>query len=302
MNTNVAIVIVSWNAKEQTAICLSSLEKLEKTSIHVQVVLVDNASADGTKEYISKKFPQTHIISLDRNLGFTGGNNAGISYALHNGADYIWLLNNDTIVDRRSVVSILDAFTSDKTIGIAGSKIYFAPGFEYHKARYEKKDKGKIFWYAGGIIDWDNMYCSHRGVDKIDTGQFDTLVDTAFVTGCSMMVAASVFKKVGVFDDKYYLYLEDVDFCLRARFGGFRVVYEPTSIVWHFNAQSSGGPGSTLHTYYLTRNRLLLGFRYASVRTKFALLRQALAMTVSKNISVRSAVVDALLGRFGPGL
>lgn len=295
--TKIAIVIVNWNGHADTAACLSSLQKLHTDGITVETIVVDNGSTDDSVARLSKAFPAVTILRLDENLGFTGGNNTGIRYALKRSADYIWLLNNDTVADPESL-SLAGAF-SDPTVGIAGSKIYFAPGREYHRNRYKKNERGRVFWFAGGLVDWANMYASHRGVDEVDAGQYDSSGDTMFVTGCSMMIRRSVLEKIGLLDDKFYLYLEDVDICLRARAAGFRLIYYPRSVVWHVNAGSSGGAGNPLHDYYMTRNRLLIGMRYAAFRTKLALLREAIQFLGSKNTERRQAVRDFFLGRWG---
>lgn len=289
----VAIVIVSWNGLKYTRECLRSIAKLEKKDIELFTIVVDNGSTDGTVEKIRNEFPTVVVLPQDRNLGFTGGNNVGIKYALEHEASYVWLLNNDTKVDNQALVNLVGAGD------VVGSKIYFAPGFEYHKDRYKKEERGRVLWYAGGIIDWQNMYASHRGVDEVDSRQYDKPMKTTFVTGCSMMVSSRVFDQIGDFDERYYLYLEDVDFCLRAKAAGFSIQYEPRSLVWHYNAGSSGGAGSRLHDYYLTRNRILLGFLFASIRTKLALLRQGIVIVFGNNAEQRRGVIDAFTGRWG---
>ncbi len=292
--TKVFVIIVNWNGKKDTEVCLSSLEKIEKRHVDLRVVVVDNGSSDDSVKAIKKKYPKVTVLPTGRNLGFTGGNNVGITHALKDQADFVWLLNNDTFVDPH-VLNVLKAF-DDPNTGICGSKIYFAPGHEFHADRYKKDELGRVFWYAGGLIDWDNMYASHRGVDEVDHGQYDGQEQTPFVTGCSMMIRASVFDRVGMLDDRYYLYLEDLDFCLRAKKAGFSLRYVPSSVLWHVNAGSSGRPGNPLHEYYFTRNRLLLGFRYAPIRTKIALFRQALGFTSKIR---RKAFMDWMFGRFG---
>jgi GT2 family glycosyltransferase len=292
--TEIFVVIVNWNGKKDTLNCLSSLEKIKKQNADLHVIVVDNGSADDSVASIRKQYPRVTVIPTGKNLGFTGGNNAGITYALGHGAEYVWLLNNDTFVDPH-VLDILKAFR-DPGVGICGSKIYFAPGHEFHLSRYNQNEQGRVFWYAGGLVDWDNMYASHRGVDEVDRGQYDSEEETLFVTGCSMMIRRNVFERIGMLDDRYYLYLEDLDFCLRAKKAGFTLRYVPTSVLWHVNAGSSARPGNPLQQYYQTRNRLLLGFRYASLRTKFALLREALRFTSPVR---KKAVQDWLFGRFG---
>jgi hypothetical protein len=158
-----------------------------------------------------------------------------------------------------------------------------------------------VLWFAGGVIDWDNMYAFHRGVDDVDKGQYDSMYDTDFITGCSMFIKSEVFEKVGLLDEKFFMYLEDVDFCLRARKKGYRLLYIPKSVIWHKNAGSTGRPGHDLHDYYFTRNRLLLGVRYAPLRTKFALFRESIKYLMKGPDIRKNAVADAYLGHFGSG-
>lgn len=290
--TNISIILVNWNGKEDTLDCLVSLGNLKAQSAKLKVIVIDNGSTDNSVEVIREKFPDVEVIETCKNLGFAGGNNLGIKRALEAGADFVWLLNNDTVVDKNALVALVDAF-SDERVDIAGSKIYFSPGREYHKARYTKEDHGHVLWYAGGLIDWKNMYASHRGVDEVDNGQYDRIQETSFVTGCSMMVKREVFEKIGLLDEKFFAYLEDLDFCLRASQMGYKLLYVPQSVVWHKNAGSSG-VGSDTHLYYMTRNRLFIGMHYASFRTKFALIREAIRFIIGGPEIRRKAVIDFL--------
>lgn len=297
MKKRVFAIIVNWNGKKDTETCLASLAKIKTHGIDFHVIVVDNGSKDDSVSSIRHKYPNAAVIETGKNLGFTGGNNAGIAYALDHQADFVWLLNNDTFVDAR-VLDILGAF-KDPKVGVCGSKIYFAPRREFHFDRYSETERGKVFWYAGGVVDWDNVYASHRGVDEVDEGQYDKEEETPFVTGCSMMIRRSVLEGIGMLDDRYYLYLEDLDFCLRAKQAGFSLRYVPSSVLWHVNAGSSARPGNPLQQYYITRNRLLLGFCYASVRTKLALVRESIRFVLFGTAIQRKAVLDAAFGRFG---
>lgn len=288
------VIIVNWNGRSDTLACLDSFARVRTFGNTLKIVVVDNGSTDGSYKAIREKFPDVTVLETGKNLGFTGANNTGIAYGRKQKAEYIWLVNNDTVVDP-GCLAILDAFT-DPSVGIAGSKIYFAPGHEFHAQRYTKSERGKVIWYAGGKIDWKNMYASHRGVDEVDHGQYNSREETAFVTGCSMMVRSRVFETVGVLDDRYFLYLEDLDYCLRAKHAGFKIMYVPASVLWHVNAGSSARPGNALHEYYFTRNRLLLGFTYAPVRTKLALIREAMGFSSPVR---KKAFRDWVLGRFG---
>jgi GT2 family glycosyltransferase len=295
--SRVSVIIVNWNGFEDTVICLDSLKKITPHNTDLEVIVVDNGSTNESVEVISKKHSWVTIIETGKNLGFTGGNNVGVSHALSKGADFVWLLNNDTIV-APDVLSFLKVF-DDPKVGACGSKIYFAPGHEYHVDRYTKDERGKVIWYAGGKVDWHNMYASHRGVDEVDKGQYDKVEETPFITGCSFIVRADVIKKLGGLDDRYYLYLEDLDWSVRIQKAGFKTVYAPMSTLWHVNAGSSGKPGNPLHEYYFTRNRLIMGFTYAPIRTRIALMREAIRFVFGKSPVRRKAVIDALLGRFG---
>lgn len=293
----VFIIIANWNGKNDTLQCLASLKKIVRMRNTLAVIVVDNGSTDDSVAAIKKQHTWVTVIEAGSNLGFTGGNNLGIRYALEHNADYVWLVNNDTIIESNAL-SLVQAF-DDPDVGLAGSKIYFAPGHEFHRNRYVEDDRGKVIWYAGGIIDWANMYASHKGVDDVDKGQYNKTDETQFVTGCSMMVKRGVFDRIGLLDDRYYLYYEDLDFCLRARKTGYKLLYMPSSVVWHVNAGSSGRPGNVTHQYYQTRNRLLIGMKYAPLRTKVALLRESLGYLAGKEKIKRKAVVDYFTGRLG---
>lgn len=294
---HISIVIVNWNGINDTCVALDSIKKLRIQKLQLDTYVVDNGSTNDSVTILKQKYPWVHLIEIGKNLGFTGGNNVGIHAALDNGADFVWLLNNDTYV-HPDAACLVDAF-NDPKVGIVGSKIYFAKGHEYHKTRYSAAERGKVFWYTGGIIDWSNMYASHRGVDEVDHGQYDHSEATEFITGCSMMISRSVFERIGMLDDAYYLYLEDVDFSLRAKRAGFTLVYYPKSILWHVNAGSTGGPGNPVHEYYQTRNRLLAGMRFSPIRTKLALIKESVRFVFFGSMIKRKAVLDALWGRWG---
>lgn len=297
MKNRIAVIIVNWNGKEDTLGCIRSLQGIRSKHV-VDIVVVDNGSTDGSVETFKIFSHPPYIIPLSENLGFTGGNNEGMRYAYDQGYDFVWLLNNDTIVDNQALDPMVSSLAPLRA-GIAGSKIYFAPGREFHADRYKKKEKGKVLWYAGGMIDWANMYSSHRGVDEVDKGQYDQTESTDFITGCSMLIRRDVIANIGYLDDRYYLYLEDVDYCLRAKRAGFSLVFVPTSKIWHVNAGSTERPGNELHQYYLTRNRILVGMQYAPLRTKIALLRESFKFLLTASATKKRAVWDALTGQFG---
>ncbi len=298
---SVAIVIINFNGEKDTVECLKSIQKLLTPNYKLLTIVVDNGSEKEFRINNSELRIKPIIIRSEENLGFTGGNNLGIRHALENGAEYVMLLNNDTYIDSRVVSELVLVLESKESVGITAPKIYFAPGFEYHKERYSKDERGKVFWYSGGIMDWENVIGHHRGVNEVDQGQYNTISETDFASGCCMMIKRSVLKKTGLLDDRYFLYYEESDLCERVKRAGYKILYVPKAVVWHKNAQSAGGSGSALQDYYITRNRLLFGMTYAPARTKFALLREGVRLFFSGRAWQKKGARDYFLKRFGKG-
>lgn len=298
----IVISIINFNGKENTLACLSSLNAMDVDDLEVTVIVIDNNS----KEPFSLDEKQYHrmkviLVKNEKNLGFSGGHNIGIQYAKDHEADYIIVLNNDTTVDKKLAKALVASMESNEKIAVASPKIYFAPGTEFHKDRYKEKEIGKVIWYAGGEMDWNNVVGSHRGVDEVDEGQFDKTERTEFATGCCMIVRMSVLVASGPFDARYFLYYEDSDLQERIKALGFAIFYTPKGVLWHKNAASGGGSGSPLQDYYISRNRLLFGYLYAPIRSKFALMRESFSLMTTGRKWQKRGIVDFYLRRFGKG-
>ncbi len=276
----VAVVVLNYKVRDLSLTCISSVLASDYPSLGV--IAIDNNSEDGFEEEI-KKFKNVIFIQTMDNLGYSGGNNIGIKKALLDGADYVFVLNPDTVILKDTISKLISGI-EENSADIVGPKIYF-------------KDSQKI-WYAGGRFDLNNVLGAHIGVDEEDRGQFNQTIETDYVTGAAMMISAQVFNKIGFFDERFFLYYEDSDFCFRARQAGFKIMYTPQAVVYHANAKSTG-LGSPLQDYYITRNRMLFASKHLSLRTRFALFREALR---NITIGVRAkALVDYVLGRFGKG-
>jgi len=295
----VGLVILHFNKPELTEACLASVKQLETKGFKTEVIVINNNPLEKI-DFLKKKFPGFIFLKTSKNLGYAGGNNFGIKRALKDSADFVLILNNDTFFDKRLVVELLKAAKADKEAGVLGPKIYFAPGCEFYRQRYQEKDRGKVIWYAGGLVDEAIMVSSHRGVDEVDKGQFNSLVATDFVTGCAMFVKREVFERIGFFDERYFLYWEDTDFSQRAKLAGYKILFVPAAKVWHANAGSSE-VGGKLHDYYMTRNRMLFGFKYGSLRMKFALIRESLKIIFKGNPWQKLGIRDFYFKRFGQG-
>jgi GT2 family glycosyltransferase len=298
----VFISLINFNGSKNTRECLESIDNLNLTGIDLNVIVIDNGSKEklDLKEDFLKHASLKLILNTE-NLGFSEGHNLGIKYALANNADYIVLLNNDTVLDRNLVYELINAFAKDAKIGIVSPKIYFANGFEFHKDRYKKEELGKIIWYAGGVMDWNNVIGKHIGVDEVDNGQYDLEKEIDFSSGCAMAIKREVLEKVGQLDERYFLYYEDNDYSQRIKKLGYKIVYVPKAFLWHENAGSAGGSGSSLQDYYITRNRLLFGVKYAPFKAKTALLREGLKLSLTGRHWQKRGVLDFYLRKFGKG-
>lgn len=202
---------------------------VETTTPNVETVVVDNASNDGSADAVRTAFGgRVTVIVNDDNLGFASGNNVGIRYALEHGADFVLLLNNDTVVDAQLIDKMLRPFDERSGVGVTGPKIYF----------YNPNDQ---IWFAGGEVFLARGVSRHIGIRERDTGQFEDQRDVDYITGCALMASREVFESIGFLDPSYVAYYEDVDFCMRARRAGYRIVYVPGGKVWHKISASTGG-------------------------------------------------------------
>lgn len=276
----VAVIVLNYKVKDLTMKCLLSVKSSDYPDL--DIIVVDNGSEDGIEEELRKQ-KGIIFIQTGSNLGYTGGNNIGIKHALENEAQYLFVLNPDTEV-ARDTISELVKVAEKENAGIVGPKILFS-------------DK-KTIWYAGGQFDMLNVLGGHRGVDEKDVGQYDKMEETDYITGAAILVKKEVFARIGLFENKYFLYYEDSDFCMRAKRAGFKILYVPQAAVYHVNAKSTG-LGSPLQDYYITRNRMLFASNFLPLRTKLALFREAVR-NLGQPIR-RKAFLDFLTGSFGKG-
>lgn len=297
----VALVTVSYNTADDTIKLLHSLQQIKTPNMFLEIIIVDN----GSKEIfmLPENFNKENItlIRSESNTGFSGGYNIGMKEALKKGFEYILIINNDTIVDSDLLINLLSVLTSNSKIGVTTPKIYFAKGHEFHKDKYKKEDLGKVLWFAGGYTDWANVISIHRGIDEVDHGQYDTIEEIGFASGCCMMFKREVLEKIGLFDDRYFLYYEDADLNERIKKAGYKICYVPKAILIHVNAASTGGAGNVLHDYFLTRNKMLFGMTYAPLRTRIALIRESFRLLRNGRPFQKLAIWDFYLHKFNKG-
>lgn len=297
----VGIVTVNYNTADDTNTFLHSLKHIKTPDISIDIIIVDNGSKEEFKLPEDLTQENIKLIRSETNTGFSGGYNIGMKEALKRGAEYVLIINNDTILDPDMVHNLLTELESKPEIGVTTPKIYFAKGHEFHKDRYKPEELGKVFWFAGGHTDWNNVMSIHRGIDEVDHGQYDKTEETSFATGCCMMFKKEVLEKVGFLDDRYFLYYEDADLNERIKRGGYKIYYVPNAVLTHVNAASTGGAGNVLHDYFLSRNKMLFGMTYAPLRTKIALIRESFRLLRTGRPFQKLGIRDYYLRNFNKG-
>lgn len=235
-SVKLSVIIPNWNGKYLLKICLPSLKK--QTFREFEVVIIDNGSKDGSKEYIEKYFPEVKLIKLETNIGFAPAVNLGLKICV---GEMMVLLNNDTEVDKDCLKNLVDA-SKRKDIGFVAAKIL----------NFKNR---KLIDSAGDYIDAVG-HADNYGRGQIDSEKFNRPGSLFLATAGGSLFKREVFEKIGFFDHEYFAYMEDVDFCLRAQLSGIKGWYEPRAVIYHIHkATSSKNPGFT--EYLQFRNMTL---------------------------------------------
>jgi GT2 family glycosyltransferase len=300
MTPPIAVIIIHFHSLANTQKCVRSVLQSQCTHPILPIIL-DGSHQASEVEQLHKEFDDKIVIELTTgNLGFTGFNNRGIRLALERQARTIILLNDDATVDPHTIAILDETLHSQPNIGMVVPKIYFTAHHEFHHG-YRAAERGQVLWYAGGQIDWREMVAWHRGVDEVDHGQYDHSEITPYATGCCVALKPLAIQQNGALDDRYFLYWEDVELSLRWQRASWQIIYQPQAKAWHDNAGSSGS-GSATHVYYQTRNRFLIGFRYAPWRTKLFLAKQLLTLLRHGEPVVQCAILDYVTHQYGQRL
>jgi GT2 family glycosyltransferase len=234
-------VVLNNNHPEDTLKCLTSLT--QNSYENQQIILLDNASNDGTVDAIRSLLPQVLIIELHRNLGYAGNNNIGIQAAMEQGAQWVFLLNEDTKLSINCISQLVSVGESDLSIGIMGPMVYHL-------------SEPDVIQSAGGCMD-KYYRGSHLCQNERDQGQYQLPHTVDWISGCSIMVRRDLIEQVGTLDERFFLYVEEFEWCVRAKRAGWQLVHVPQAKLWHKGVQPNYQPSPSV-TYYVTRNRLLL--------------------------------------------
>ena len=284
-------MVLSWNGREETLACLRSLAEVRYEPF--DVVVVDNASADGSADAVAAEFPNVELVRSERNLGYAGGMNLGAERALARGADHVLLLNNDTVVDADAPGALV--VEAERRPGAAAlcPVVYFTQPPE-------------LVWYAGARFDPRKGY---QGKHLRDMPA--AVRQTERASGAALLLPASAIAELGLFDEELFAYAEDADWSLRAREAGHELLVVPAARVWHHVSSATGGEGSPAALYYSVRNVLAVCERHAPLgplgtwRRRAVVVGAHAAMTLRRPSIARLRAIqdgyhDFRRGRFGP--
>lgn len=254
MKPKVVVIIVIWNGVHDTVECLQSL--IQEGYPNLEILIVDNGSRDRSVPIIREMQFPVRILQTGSNLGFTGGNNFGLEEARRMNARYVCLLNNDTTLEKGAIKALVDAAEANPRAAIV------APVMHY----YDNPDE---VWFAGALLDLTRAEATHDASRR--PTRAEAPYETPWVSGCCMLVKMVAIEEVGVFDDRFYLTWEDVDWCIRMRTAGWNLIVAPKSRIFHKGGRS-GAKLSGVRSYYAVRNSLLLACKHSGWRYPKAFL------------------------------
>jgi hypothetical protein len=292
----VAIILLSYNDWPQTLECLDSFSRVAYHNL--EILAVDNGSTNPLFDAARAKHPGLAIIENGKNLGYAEGNNVGICHAIQNGADYILVQNNDTVVEPDFIDKLVQAAEGHPLAAFFGPMVYHY-------------DEPQIIQSAGGLMT-RNWRAYHRGQNEQDNRQYQTVDPVRWVSGCSIMARVTALEKIGLLDPEFFIYSEETDWCLRAGEAGFEVLFVPQAKIWHKGVQRDYKP-SPRTVYLSVRNELLLLRKHhagpVALTTRWLYhLRTLMSYTLrpkwcakkKDRNAIAYALRDSVLQRYGP--
>jgi len=246
----VAVVIVNWNQRELLLEAVGSCMSSHWSNL--LMIVVDNGSRDGSAKAVTEAFPDTVMVQNEFNEGFAVGSNQGIKHAREAGVEYILFLNNDATLEPDAIGKMVELMEKNTMVGAVAPYIFY----------YDRRD---IIWYGGGIVQFWRGRIAHRFLRQIFHEDEHQPSPTRYLTGCVFMVRVEALKSVGFFDTTMGLYSEDVDFCLRLRYSGWRLWVTPDAKAYHRISVTAGGELSPFKAFHRGRSNAMLTRRWANI-------------------------------------
>ena len=254
----VLVIVLNWNGTDDTLACLASLAAVDYPAF--DRLVIDNGSRESAAPAVRARFPETRCIELPMNLGYAGGNNVGLRTAMAEGYAFACVLNNDTVVDPGFLRAMVEEAGAGRVAGVGAKVVSF-------------EDPSRL-WMTYGHVTWLQSLIGLAGWGERDDGRYDTARDVEWVPGCSLLMARAALEEIGLFDENFFAYHEDVDWCTTAREHGYRIRYAPAAVVKHRGNRTLGGPTYTSPRKYLSaRSTILFARKHGTTaqRTKLAL-------------------------------
>lgn len=248
----VAIIILNWNGGDEILDCLKSV--FESTHRAIEVVIVDNGSVDGSSDAIRLQFPQAHFINNPRNLGFAKGSNQGMEWALHRGIRYVLLLNGDARLHPDAIRELLTVVDSEDSAVVACPRMYLGCA---------NSGVNRLWFVYGTVNLWAGLF-QNPAFNQIDSPKWSLPRDMEYASGCCMLIPARVLQTVGMLDEAFFAYCEDIDWSIRVRRAGFQLRYVPTAHLWHGSNRRTDRTRTAMYRYLATRNNLWVVRKHGS--------------------------------------
>ena len=247
----VVAVVLNWNNPTDTVDCVKSLKG--STYPNLETVIVDNGSSDDSVTTFRETFPELNVLETGQNLGYAGGNNIGIGHALPRGAAYVFLVNNDVTVAPETVSRLVDAAEQQPEAAATGPLVFW-------------RAEPTRLYAAYGSVDYSEAIVKLRGRNADSHGQFASTMAVDWVLGCAILLRREAVEDVGTFDERFFAYHDEVDWCTRARKKGHTIVLVPTARVWHVGQSSTGGERyASAKRYFVGRNSVLFAKKHATL-------------------------------------
>jgi hypothetical protein len=242
----VGVAVVTWNEYDDTAECLESLLALEYPNF--DVVLVDNGSTDGSAARLESEFPAVDVVHTGENLGYAGGMNVGTREVLDRGVDYVWQLNNDVVVPDESLLTdLVERMETTDDVGMLTPLVREYPNTD-------------TVWFWKGSLDWTTANADHA---EPPPSLPEGLVDNDYIPNCSLLFPSAVLEEVGLLPEEYFLYYDDVEHAVRITAGGYRLLTDTSTEIYHKESKSSGGALGPMYSYYRSRNMIVFARRFS---------------------------------------
>lgn len=255
MDKKVSIILLNYKGTKDTLECIKSLENIEYDNY--EIIIVENNSPDDSYEILKRAIGCKHtLIKSPSNGGFAKGNNIGIEYAMTNNSDFVLLLNNDTLVEKDFLRKMINCYEKHEKVGMVGCKILY-------------ESRRDLIWYGGGEVNLKRFYGFHYGEGEKDGEAFNKEKEVTFTTGCVMLIPRDVIENVGFLPEEYFMYYEDVDYCLKVQEAGYKIYYCPRTVIYHKVSASTGGEESPFAVKWNTRNRIIFMDKFKYKVTKY---------------------------------